>query len=179
MTNPLEKVDLRAIYAQDITGGIGVFNKIPWTIKEDLVRFKELTTGCVVVMGRRTWESLPEHYRPLPKRENVVVSSTLSKKDLPSDVRLFHPTSLIEQIEKEYASTKIKVWVIGGAKLLKELLPYCNTVERTIIYGFYSCDTYVDPLDLTQWSITETRHVVTNTAAKNVIDFETLQRIKV
>ena len=56
-------------------GAIGREGGLPWRLPEDLVRFRELTTGHAVVMGRRTWESLPERFRPLPGRTNVVLTS--------------------------------------------------------------------------------------------------------
>ena len=70
---------MKLILACDLNGGIGYKNKLPWYIPLDLKRFKNLTQNGVVVMGRKTWESLPK--KPLPKRVNVVVSKTLQPLD--------------------------------------------------------------------------------------------------
>ena len=62
------------IWAQDLNGGIGRDGKLPWYIPEDLKNFKKITTQSIVIMGRKTWDSLP--LKPLPKRRNIVLSST-------------------------------------------------------------------------------------------------------
>ena len=66
--------DLGLIWAQSTSGIIGRGDTIPWDVPEDLVRFKEVTLGHPVVMGRRTWDSLPASVRPLPGRRNIVLS---------------------------------------------------------------------------------------------------------
>ena len=66
-------MDIHIIWAQDRDGGIGAMNKLPWHISEDLKNFKSITLGGVVVMGRKTWESLP--IKPLPGRANYVLST--------------------------------------------------------------------------------------------------------
>lgn len=65
---------VRLVWAQDRNGGIGKAARIPWRVPEDTARFKELTVGHPVVMGRKTWESLPPKFRPLPGRRNIVVT---------------------------------------------------------------------------------------------------------
>ncbi|MFW0797300.1 dihydrofolate reductase [Gordonia sp. CPCC 205515] len=62
------------VWAQDRAGAIGRDNTIPWRVPEDMARFRELTTGHAVIMGRKTWESLPPKFRPLPGRRNVVIT---------------------------------------------------------------------------------------------------------
>ena len=66
--------DLTLIWAQSSSGVIGRGNSIPWHVPEDMARFKELTMGHTVIMGRTTWESLPARFRPLPGRRNVVLT---------------------------------------------------------------------------------------------------------
>lgn len=65
---------LSLIWAQSSSGVIGRANGIPWRLPEDMARFKDLTMGHTVIMGRRTWDSLPAKFRPLPGRENVVLT---------------------------------------------------------------------------------------------------------
>ena len=65
---------IQLVWAQDRNGAIGRANTIPWRVPEDMRRFKELTGSSPVIMGRRTWESLPEKFRPLPGRRNIVIS---------------------------------------------------------------------------------------------------------
>ena len=70
-------MDIELIWAQDQQGGIGKNRKLPWHISEDLQNFKKITSGYPIVMGRKTWESLP--FKPLPNRHNIVLSSQLLK----------------------------------------------------------------------------------------------------
>ena len=65
---------LHLIYARAANGVIGKDNRLPWHIPEDMAHFKQLTQGCPVVMGRKTWDSLPARFRPLPGRTNIVVT---------------------------------------------------------------------------------------------------------
>ncbi|PRC48787.1 dihydrofolate reductase, partial [Mycobacterium sp. ITM-2017-0098] len=69
-----ESSNLGMIWAQSSSGVIGRDNGIPWRVPEDMARFKEITMGHTVIMGRLTWESLPAKFRPLPGRRNVVVT---------------------------------------------------------------------------------------------------------
>ena len=92
-------------------GIIGKDNSIPWHYPEDLKRFKKLTLGKTVIMGRNTWESIPEKQRPLPDRRNIVITRTNVK-----DVECFN------SIEKAVETCKGDIWYIGGAGIYKEAL---------------------------------------------------------
>jgi dihydrofolate reductase len=127
---------MKLIVACDPNGGIGYNNKLPWTnIQGDLPRFKELTTGKVVVMGRNTWESLPK--KPLPNRINVVVSST----DVPGITTL---NSLPEEDNMDLRD----VYLIGGAKLINSSWHLIDEVHLTRTFSEYTCDTFIDLLKL-------------------------------
>ena len=65
------------VWAQDRAGAIGRANTIPWHVPEDMARFRQITGTDPVVMGRRTWESLPDRFRPLPRRRNIVVTRSV------------------------------------------------------------------------------------------------------
>jgi dihydrofolate reductase len=113
------------VWAQSTSGVIGRGGDIPWRVPEDLVRFKELTMGHTVVMGRRTWESLPARVRPLPGRRNIVLSRQAGFKADGADV-----LGSLEQ-----ASTVLEAepqtWVIGGAQIYLLALPLANRCEVT------------------------------------------------
>lgn len=129
-----------AIVAMDEGRVIGNNGTLPWHIPEDLTHFKQLTTGHVVLMGRKTWDSLPERFRPLPNRLNVVVSRSPRRASLPEEVHWY--TSLeeaIELAESEQMNDK-KLWVIGGAELYRQFLPYCKTVYVTRVRGQHEGD---------------------------------------
>ena len=127
---------MKLIVACDPKGGIGYSNKLPWTnIQGDLPRFKELTTGKVVVMGRNTWESLPK--KPLPNRINVVVSST----DIPGITTL---TGLPDEDNMDLRD----VYLIGGAKLINSSWHLIDEVHLTKTFSEYTCDTFIDLVKL-------------------------------
>ena len=109
------------IWAQTATGVIGRAGSIPWRLPADLSRFKDLTMGHTVVMGRRTWESLPARVRPLPGRRNVVLSRQAGYAAEGADV----VTSLDD------ALTDDEVWVIGGAQIYALALPHAIRCEIT------------------------------------------------
>lgn len=125
---------LKAIFACDDDWGIGKDNDLPWPHNsEDLKWFKSMTDGKTVIMGRKTWESLPK--KPLPNRVNIVVSSnkvegarTLSHLDFLSYVQ--------DNVEEE-------IWLIGGAKLLDSCVHLLDELWLSRIQGSYKCDTFL------------------------------------
>ncbi|MHC9293473.1 dihydrofolate reductase [Mycobacterium sp. LTG2003] len=108
------------IWAQSGTGIIGRDNGIPWRLPEDQARFKELTLGHTVVMGRLTWESLPAKVRPLPGRRNVVVTRDAAYRAEGAEV----VTDLPDDLDG---------WVIGGAQIYAMALPIADRCEVTEI----------------------------------------------
>lgn len=138
--------------------GIGKNGTLPWPhIKADMERFKEITDGGIVVMGRKTYESLPEKARPLKNRLNIVLSSTTSADDYPNSVVV--RKSLEEALE--YASTSSwsskDIFVIGGSALFSEAIihPNCSTVFATRIgVDPWECDVSVPKLEtvVTSWT---------------------------
>ncbi len=103
-------MEIHLIWAQDINGGIGVNGKLPWHISEDLKNFKKLTLNSTIIMGRKTWDSLP--VKPLPKRNNIVLSSTKQK-----NVITFNTfEDCIDTLKKQ--KTK-KIFIIGGRSIYK------------------------------------------------------------
>jgi dihydrofolate reductase len=129
---------MKLIVACDPSGGIGYNNKLPWSkIEGDLPRFKELTTGKVILMGRNTWESLPK--QPLPNRINVVVSS----KDIPEITTL---TSLPSRDTMDL----VDVWLIGGAKLINSSWHLIDEVHLSRTVAEYTCDTFINLVKLEQ-----------------------------
>lgn len=114
---------LAAIWAQSRDGRIGRDGTLPWYLPEDLARFRLLTAGQVVVMGRATWDSLPERFRPLPGRENVVLSRTTTA--LAGAVVVPDVAAVLAAVAGRPA------WVVGGAQVYRALLPHCTRLELT------------------------------------------------
>ena len=125
--------------ACDDVGGIGFNGSMPWPhIDGDLARFKTLTHGSTVIMGRGTWEST-DIPKPLPGRTNVVV--THSDIDVPNGVWL---TSTIAHLSEWENS-----WIIGGAGLFHSVIEQIGEVYLTRIPGNYNCDTCINLVLLT------------------------------
>ncbi|MGX9790981.1 dihydrofolate reductase [Mycobacterium sp. MMS18-G62] len=114
-------MSLGLIWAQSTSGVIGRDGGIPWRLPEDQARFKELTLGHTVVMGRLTWESLPTKVRPLPGRKNVVVTRQADYMADRADV--------VTTIQD--ALTDDETWVIGGEQIYALALPLANRCEVT------------------------------------------------
>lgn len=108
------------IWAQSTSGIIGRDGGIPWRLPEDLARFKDLTMGHTVVMGRRTWESLPASVRPLPGRKNVVLTR---QADYMADGATV--LGALDEVRTDDA------WVIGGAEIYHLALPLATHCEVT------------------------------------------------
>jgi dihydrofolate reductase len=113
------------VWAQSTSGIIGRGGDIPWRVPEDLARFKELTMGHTVIMGRQTWESLPARVRPLPGRRNVVLSR---RSDFVAD-----GAQVFGSLEAALASSESEpeTWVIGGEQVYLLALPHAARCEVT------------------------------------------------
>ncbi|MET4780612.1 dihydrofolate reductase [Glaciihabitans sp. UYNi722] len=112
------------IWAEAHEGVIGRDGEIPWHIPEDLAHFKELTGSGVVVMGRRTWDSIPERFRPLPGRRNIVVTRQLDWTAPGAEV--VHSID-----ERLFAGLPDDVWVMGGGEIYRQSLPFASRLEVT------------------------------------------------
>lgn len=117
--------------------GIGKNGRLPWFLKSEMAFFRRATTGHTVVMGRRTWESIPEKFRPLPNRTNIVVSRN-PKLDVPEGV--LTATSLDEAISKVSG----RIYIIGGAELYKAAISKATAIVLTQIHHNFDCDTFFE-----------------------------------
>ena len=128
---------MKLVVACDPNGGIGYNNRLPWSnIQGDLPRFKELTQGQVVVMGRNTWESLPK--KPLIGRLNFIISSQL----------LTLPSGAIQVPNLNHFSEYKNAWLIGGSQLINAAWHLVDEVHLTKTLTKYACDTFIDLLYL-------------------------------
>ncbi|MDR0487377.1 MAG: dihydrofolate reductase [Treponema sp.] len=132
---------------------IGKNNSMPWSLKEDMAHFRELTKGFPCVMGRKTWDSLPK--KPLPGRLNIVISRNLSAY-LPNDnaqgIKIF--PSLSEAIE--HCAGYEKIFIIGGETVYRQALALANRIELTLIHRQYEGDAFFPEID-NSWTKTEAR----------------------
>ncbi|RBY90933.1 dihydrofolate reductase [Blastococcus sp. TF02A-30] len=130
------------IWAQARGGVIGADGGLPWHLPEDLALFRRLTTGSTVVMGRRTWESLPERFRPLPGRVNVVLTS-----DDGWSADGARRAASVAQVLAEHES----FWVIGGGAVYAAFLPHADRLVVTDVDTDVAGDTWAP--SVTGWQL--------------------------
>ncbi|MCW5322892.1 dihydrofolate reductase [Verminephrobacter aporrectodeae subsp. tuberculatae] len=132
---------LHLIYARAANGVIGKDNRLPWHLPQDLAHFKQLTQGCAVIMGRKTWDSLPPHVRPLPGRSNIVLTRNSG----------WHAAGAQRAASQHEAialcDARQIAWVIGGAQIYAEALPLADCVEVTEIDQDFDGDAHAPTLD--------------------------------
>jgi dihydrofolate reductase len=136
-------------------GVIGRDGGIPWRIPEDMARFRELTMGHAVVMGRRTWESLPDQFRPLPGRDNVVVTRNSDWSAQGAD-RAGSVEDALELLE-----SAPRVFVIGGGEIYAAALPFSDELLLTEIDAEIEGDTTFPRWDRDEFEEIERRERVT------------------
>jgi dihydrofolate reductase len=131
MTQP---ATLHLIYARAANGVIGKDNAIPWRLPEDMAHFKRTTLGCPVIMGRKTWDSLPPKFRPLPGRLNIVITRD---PDWQAE-----GATVAHSLEgaRDCCPAGSAAWVIGGAQIYAQALPLAREVVVTEIARDYEGD---------------------------------------
>ena len=135
-------MDIALIYARAANGVIGKDGTMPWHLPEDLAHFKQLTLGAPVIMGRKTWDSLPPRFRPLPGRANIVVT----RQENWSQTGTQRSFSLREALQIAEQSNPATVLVIGGAQIYAQALPLAQRVEVTEIAQDFAGDAHAPEL---------------------------------
>jgi len=162
----LPRIALIAAVARN--GVIGVDNHLPWRLPEDMKRFRDLTTGHSVVMGRRTWESIG---KPLPARQNMVVTHT-PPRSVPG---VEFARSLDEALER--ATRPEPVFIIGGEALYREALPRAELLYLTEIVGDFQGDARFPDFDRALWRETSrTEHGALDAPGALTYHFVTYER---
>lgn len=134
------------IAAIDQEKAIGKNGEIPWHIPEDLKHFKEKTTGHPVIMGRKTFESLPENFRPLPERTNIVLTRSDMDKEGVEIAKSFQKAYSIARDHGEEA------FIIGGASVYEQALPQADRMILTEVKKEVDGDTFFPEFDREEWN---------------------------
>ncbi len=134
------KPRVHLIYARAANGVIGQGNALPWHLPEDLAHFRQLTQGWPVVMGRKTWDSLPPRFRPLPGRRNLVLTRQAGWGAEGAEVC----TDLQEALAR--CEGMEQVWVIGGAQIYALAEPLASRIEVTEIGRDFEGDAFAPTL---------------------------------
>jgi dihydrofolate reductase len=156
------------IVAADERGGIGRDGGLPWHLPDDLRRFKALTMGKPMVMGRRTWDSIG---RPLPGRRSLVVSR---QRDL-----AIPGAEVVGSLEDALraAGDVPEVCVIGGAELYRAALPRAELIHLTRVHATVAADTFLPPLDPVEWEQVSCERHPADERHAHPVSYITLRRI--
>ncbi len=151
---------------------IGKDNQLIWHMPEDMNFFKEKTKGHCIITGRKNYESIPEKYRPLPDRTNIVLSGKTGYK-APGAIVV---GTVYEAMETARELKENELFIIGGGVVYKEFMELVECIYLTRIHHSFEGDTFFPELDELKWKKVEEKHCKAD--AKNPYDytFETYQR---
>ncbi|MBX7139275.1 MAG: dihydrofolate reductase [Oligoflexia bacterium] len=149
-----------AIAAMDQARVIGFRNALPWRIPEDMQRFKELTVGQAVLMGRKTFDSLPAKFKPLPDRLNIVASRSATSVPGHPEVQVWH--AACAELQKFKAGALdlgvAQLWVIGGSEIYGQTMPLWDELYLTLVHSKHQGDAFFPEFE-TQFRLdSEERH---------------------
>lgn len=162
----MTEVILGAIWAQAANGVIGRDGDMPWYAPEDLAHFKEVTGKSPVIMGRMTWESIPERFRPLPGRTNLVVSSSTSSDGEEKNGALWFASleaAISAGVSQAVSAGESQMWIMGGASVYAQALEFSglagvtdggvSVIERTVFGQDVEGDAHAPSFDEKTWQL--------------------------
>ena len=154
----MKTTGINIIVAASTNMVIGNDNDIPWHLPTDLKYFKKITDGHTVIMGRKCWESIPEKYRPLPNRYNIVL--TRNKDYIADGATVYHDLpSALENIDG-------KVFIIGGSQIYKEAFGLADKLYLTQLYKHIEGDIKLEGLVLGDWKLGDTSKMMEENSIK-------------
>lgn len=137
-------MSISLVWAQDRVGAIGRAGTIPWRVPEDMKRFKELTGGGAVIMGRKTWESLPASVRPLPGRRNIVITRAADYRADGAEV--------MHELEAALAAVGHVASIIGGGEIYTVAMDHATHLRVTEVDVLVdNADAFAPPVDPERW----------------------------
>lgn len=145
---------INIIVAMSTNFVIGKNNDLPWYLPTDMKYFKETTNGHTVVMGRKCWESIPEKFRPLSNRNNIVMSRNPNYEAKGAIV-----SDDLEHILISNQNSDKQVFIIGGAELYKKAFKYASKLYLTQIYSSVQGDILLEGLDISKWSLKDSSEI--------------------
>jgi dihydrofolate reductase len=148
---------LKLIYARAANGVIGLNNQMPWHLPEDLAHFKRTTLGCPVLMGRKTWESIPDKFRPLPGRANLVI--TRQPNWQAEGAHVVHSLEEGLTLALAHSPEGKDLWVMGGAEIYAQAASIAEEAVVTEIDADYEGDAFAPQLGAGWQEILRESHV--------------------
>ncbi|MCP4423175.1 MAG: type 3 dihydrofolate reductase [Chloroflexi bacterium] len=133
------------IAAMDVNRVIGKDGRIPWRLPDDMKWFRQQTMGKPVIMGRKTYESIPERFRPLPGRHNIVVTR--------NEAYRIEGETVVHAVEEAVAAAGdvAEIMVIGGAELYAQFFPGADRLYLTLVEAMFPGDAYFPEMDSAEW----------------------------
>lgn len=152
---------------------IGQDGTMPWHLPEDLKHFKEVTSGATILMGRRTFQSLPG---VLPKRQHIIITADPSFTKDHKRVRISHD---LETELRAAQKSDEEIFIIGGGQIYKQALPFADRLYLTFVHASYpNADTYFPEIDWSQWEETKRSEMMTEEETKTPFEFVNFRRIR-
>lgn len=157
---------LHLIYARADNGTIGLNGQMPWHLPEDLAHFRQHTQGCPVIMGRKTWDSLPPRFRPLPGRSNIVIT----RQPDWTAAGAVRAANLQEAVTLCGAAPV--AWVMGGAQIYAQAAPHAHAAIITEIHQPFEGDAFAPVLGDGWQEVQRSRHQATNGLEYSFVQLE-------
>ncbi|HVR50322.1 MAG TPA: dihydrofolate reductase [Pseudorhodoferax sp.] len=156
---------LHLIWAQAANGVIGKDNALPWRLPEDMAHFKATTMGCPVLMGRKTWDSLPPRFRPLPGRQNLVLTRQAGWRA--------EGATRVATLDEALAqcAADARIWVTGGAEVYALALPRATSAVVTEIEAAFEGDAHAPALGPAWTEVARERHRSANGLAFSFVRY--------
>lgn len=150
---------------------IGNDNKLIWHISEDLKRFKEITSGKTIVMGRKTFESLPG---VLPNRKHIILTRDKNFKVNSECIEIIYD---FDELVSKYKNSDTEVFIIGGGEIYKQLLPHTNKLYLTKINKDFDGDTYFPQINYDDFKVDYKSDIIIDEKSKLEYNFINLSRL--
>jgi dihydrofolate reductase len=150
----MSKISIIVAATKDLV--IGKDNGLPWNLPSDIKHFKNITEGSYVIMGRNTWRSIPEKYRPLPNRKNIVISNKYKFEAVGATV-VNDLETLLSVLKNDTEETE--VFVIGGGKIYKDAFKYADKLYLTQILEDFEGDTYLEGFNYSEWCMIDSSQI--------------------
>ncbi len=151
---------------------IGKDNTLIWHLPADMKFFKEKTSGHCIITGRKNYESIPEKFRPLPNRTNIVITRQ-KNYEAPGAIVV---GSIEEAIEKAKQTTDNEIFIIGGAEIYKQALRYVDKIYFTKIYHEFNGDVFFPKIETSEWKETSRTKGLIDEKNKYEHDFITFEK---
>ncbi len=166
---------ISAMVARAANGTIGLNGKIPWQgrLKGEQALFKEYTKDKAVIMGRKTWYSIPSKYRPLPDRLNLVLTSNPKGLETCKEVESLDKALFAAEQVPGYTEAVL----IGGQRVYEEGIDLCDTLYLTTLDAIFPGDTFFPDINMNQWRIAKEEHYPTIKGRDIAFTFQVLRRI--